>query len=115
MSKVRMPKLQVITISEEHNILIAERVYGKLFIKLLNDDNTIDEEGGDINIPDYSGEYVLISVPKKWIGKKVLVKYDREVDAEVLKINTPNQLYYIDDGEVKSVRWFDCKDLSICL
>jgi len=35
---------------------------------------------------DYSGEYgCFITVPKAWVNKKVLVKYEREVEAELIK------------------------------
>ena len=84
LKKIRIPKILVITISDDRVIHIDDQIFGRLVIKLLNDDNEV-VEGCEIQMTDYSGENgCFITVPKAWIDKKVLVKYEKEVDAKVL-------------------------------
>lgn len=84
LKKIRIPKILVITISDDRVIHIDDQIFGRLVIKLLNDDNEV-VEGCEIQMTDYSGENgCFITVPKAWIDKKVLVKYEKEVGAKVL-------------------------------
>lgn len=113
MSKIRVPKIQVITIDEKHSIHITEEVYGTLCVLLLDDNYNVDKEGCEIKICDYSGENVFISLPKKWIGREVLVRYEREVEAEKREFSSDQVFhFYIDNdtGELKPFRQFKCGD-----
>ena len=83
--KIRIPKILIVTVPDNRVIHIDDQIFGKLVIKLLNDDKDGVVEGCEVKMPDYSGENgCFITVPKAWIDKKVLVKYERELDAKVL-------------------------------
>ena len=82
--KTRIPAIKVIKISDDRVIHIDDQIFGKLVIKLLSEDGDF-VEGCDIQIPEYCGEECFITVPKAWIGKQVMVKYEREVMAKRLE------------------------------
>ncbi len=83
LEKIRIPAIKVIKISDNRVIHIGDQIFGTLVIKLLNEDGDF-VEGCDIQIPEYCGEECFITVPKTWIGKQVMVKYEREVMAKKL-------------------------------
>lgn len=86
--KVRIPAIKVITINDNRIIHIDDQIFGKLVIRLIDDNTNELVDGCEVSIPDYSGEYgCFVTVPKAWINKKVLVKYEREVDATLLHIS----------------------------
>lgn len=82
--KTRIPAIKVIKISNNRVIHINDKIFGKLIIKLLNGDGGF-VEGCDIQVSGYCGEECFITVPKAWIGKQVVVKYDRDVMARKLE------------------------------
>ena len=82
--KTRIPVIKVIKISNDRVIHIDDQIFGKLVIKLLSEDGDFIEEC-DIQIQGYCGEECFITVPKAWIGKQVLVKYERDVMAKRLE------------------------------
>ena len=87
--KIRIPAIKVITISDNRTIHIDGQIFGKLVVKLFNDDDTKFVDGCEIQMSDYSGEYgCFITVPKAWINKKALVKYEKEVDCKILNSTT---------------------------
>lgn len=94
---VRVINIKVITISDDCMIHIDDKIFGKVVIRLL-DDNHVVIEGLDVTISGYSGESGFsITVPKEFINKKAIVCYEREVKAKKVEIsadqvNAPDEL-----------------------
>lgn len=79
LEEITIPKVKVMRISEDAVIHITDSVYGTLRIYVLTkEDEETDIGECSIKMPGYSGENVLITVPKSWIGKDALVAYDRK-------------------------------------
>ena len=89
LGKIRIPAIKVIKISDNRVIHINDKIFGKLIIKLLNEDGD-SVEGCDIQVSGYCGEECFITVPKAWIGKQVMVKYERDVMAKKLELVMEN-------------------------
>lgn len=113
MSKFMMPKIETIKIDDRCQIYIKDKIYGSLVVMLLDDNGCVDEKQEKIIIPGYDGQYFVMDVPKTWIGKKVLVKYERKVDGIKLTSNS-SPLYYVDlNGDVKTCKWGDHSIITI--
>ena len=82
--KIRVPAIKIVTASEDRTIQINDKIFGTIIVKLFNDDGSSFVEECEIRISGFCGEDFLVKVPKLWIGKKVIVKYEREVSAEKL-------------------------------
>ena len=112
MSKIKMPKFQILVVPENAILRIDEPVFGTLFIGVLNKDNAIDEDESQIHMFDYDGEPIVITLPKAWIGKRILVKYDHEVEKEreyfeMWNPKIPNSpLFYVDRKTGKVMNFF---------
>ena len=73
--EIMVPRLKVIRISEDAVIRLADHIYGTLYICPMSDEGVILDE---FKIGEYSNESVLITVPKAWIGKQVMVKFNKK-------------------------------------
>ena len=97
----RVINIKVITISDDCMIHIDDKIFGKVVIRLL-DDNHVVIEGFDVTISGYSGENgFLITVPKEFINKKAIVCYEREVKAMKIEISA-DQIDVPDELKIKT-------------
>ena len=90
--KINMPMLKVLTVPENGVIRIDDQIFGKLTMVVVDDDGAIkgDER---IEIPGYNGENVLITLPKSWVDRKILVCSYRMINAKKISNNDVKVAY----------------------
>ena len=71
---VLVPEIKIFTL-KDNNISILNSIFGDVNIYLFTRDGSeFDEE---ITLHDYRSDSLFITLPKRWIGRKVLINYTR--------------------------------------
>ena len=70
-SPLMMPKLKYTELKDNH-LSILDPIKGDVSIYFVGDKGDIEEK---ITLRDYNNKSLFITLPKEWIGKKILVKY----------------------------------------
>ena len=108
-NKIIVPIVKIVTVPENRMIGLTN-VLGELVIKLLNDND--DSVAASLKLGKYDHEDVYYTVPKAWVGKKLLIKYDQEVDNYVNNY----KFYYVDENKnIKEAEKFDCGNVFISI
>lgn len=90
MSKVIVPKIRMIEKVTMQKIDIDDIVVGKVDIFRLNDDMSAAET---MSFDGYNKEKVTLFLPERFIGKKIMIRYDREVNGIKITNDTLGEEY----------------------
>lgn len=70
-SPLIMPRLQYTELKDNH-LSILEPIKGNVSIYFIGDKGDVEEK---ITLHEYIGDGLYMTLPKEWIGRKILVKY----------------------------------------
>ena len=70
-SPLLIPKLKYTELKDNH-LSILDPIKGDVSIYFVGDKGDVEEK---ITLRDYNGKSLFITLPKEWIGEKILVKY----------------------------------------
>ena len=76
-----MPALYAIDVNESCQYTTTNIPISNVVAYLLSDDKTMSEEKQEY---EKTGEIITINFPKHWIGKQVLIRYERNIEGYLI-------------------------------